>query len=83
MLRGATSHHVAELRDLLARGALHGLPRITVGDTVTADTEFVVRVFLANLDRLGQTDGASPSERWLAEEHIRHAHQAVTALLAS
>ena len=83
MLSDTTGQQAAELRDLLARGALHGLPRITVGDTVTTDAELAVRVFLANLDRLGQTDGASPTRRGLIEEHIRRAHQAVTTAMAS
>ena len=83
MLSETTSRQVAELRDLLARGALHSLPRITIGDTVTTDAEFVVSVFLANLDHLGQTDGASPAQWALVEEHIQRAHQAVAAVLAS
>ena len=81
MLSETTSRQVAELRDLLARGVLHSLPRITIGDTVTTDAEFAVRVFLADVDHLGQADGTT-SARWrLVEEHIKRAHQAVTKVL--
>jgi hypothetical protein len=81
MLSATTTHQVTELRELLARGALHNLSRITIGDTVNTDAELAVRVFLANLDRLGQTDGASPAQWGRIEEHIQRAHQAITVVL--
>ena len=83
MLSDTTRCQVEELRDLLVRGTLRSLPRITIGDTVTTDAELAVRVFLANLDHLGRTDGASPTQWALVEEHILRAHRAVTAVLPS
>ena len=81
MLSETTRRQVDELRDLLVSGTLRSLPRITIGDTVTVDAELAVRVVLANLDHLGQTDGTSPTRWGLIEEHIRRAHHAVAAVL--
>ncbi len=83
MLSDTTSRQVDALRDLLARGALHGLPGITVGDTVTAAAEVVVRVFLSEVDHLGRADAASPAQRALVEEHIQRVHHAIAAAMAS
>ncbi len=82
MLGARTTGQVAELRELLAHGALHNLSRITIGDTMTTDAELAVRVFLANLDRLEQANGASPAQWGRIEEHIRRAHDAITVALA-
>ena len=82
MLGDATTRQIAEMRDLLARGTLHGLPRVTIGDTVTVDADLAVRVVLANLDRVRQTGGMSPTHWRHIEEHIRRTHQAISGATA-
>ena len=77
MLGVTTNGQVAELRDLLARGALDGLPRITIGDTVTTDAELAVRAILANLEHLRQGRVTNPARWHLVAGHIERAHRHV------
>ncbi len=77
MLSERTSCQVAELRDLLAHGALRGLPRVTIGDTVTADAALAVRAVLANIDALARVEPTTPTRWEQAEEALEAVYHAV------
>ena len=77
MLSDTADHRADELRRLLERGALRGLPHIKV-DGVLTDAELAVRLILADLDHLRQAGITSPPRWEVLEHHINDAHQAVT-----
>ncbi len=76
-LSDTADQRAAELRRLLERGALRGLPHIKV-DGVLTDAELAVRLILADLDHLRQTGVTSPPQWGVLEQHINEAYQAVT-----
>ena len=72
-----TSYQVGELRDLLAHGGLRGRPRVTIGDTVTADADLAVRAVLANIDALTRGEATTPARCEHAEEALKAVYHAV------
>ena len=78
-LSDTADHRATELRRLLERGALRGLPRIKV-DGVLTEPELAVRLILADLDRLRQDGITSPPQWGVLEQHINEAYQAVTGV---
>ena len=80
MLTMTTAEHSAELRRLLASGALRAVGGIDTLHSLSADAELATRIVLAHLDYLIdlETTGTSPPARWRAvEEDIERLHAGI------
>ena len=82
MLSERTGRQVAELRELLAHGGLLGLPRVTIGATVTVDPDGAVRAILADLDNPARAGISGSPQGGCAEEAFEAIYHAVRGIPA-